>query len=98
MLNLELLKLRDKLVVTRDGQEHIMEVYSLTAPGDMGRRFSAGPRVGAWIRPGGYSVNFDYETLKSGTHQVRALTDEDCEEFIADGSCIHSDCMGKAGM
>jgi hypothetical protein len=78
----------DKLAVTKDGRTNLMVVHSIMAPGWGGVRESAGPHVMAWIRPGGYGVGFDYSTTGL---DVRALTEDDCEEFIADGSCIHSD-------
>jgi hypothetical protein len=87
-LTTERVKVGDKLVVTRDGRTNLMEVYSIDPAGSMGRREPAGPRIGAWIRPGGYSVTFDYSTAGLA---VRLLGPEECEEFVADGSCIHSD-------
>jgi hypothetical protein len=91
MLNTTALKVGDKLVIERDGQEHVMEVYSISDPGTAGTAYYHGPHIGAWIRPGGYGVNFDYSHLRSGAVKARLLTDEDCAEFIANGSCIHSD-------
>ena len=88
-------KIGDKIVVTRDGRTNLMVVHHISPPMSMGRRESAGPSIGAWIRPGGYGLFFDYHT--EGV-DVRALGEDECEEFAADGSCIHSDCMGKAGM
>lgn len=84
----ERVKVGDKLVVTRDGRTNLMTVHHISPAGSMGRRESAGPSIGAWIRPGGYGLFFDYST--TGV-QVRALGPEECEEFVADGSCIHSD-------
>lgn len=86
--HLESLTIGAKLAVTRDGRTNLMSVWSISPAGSMGRRESAGPYIQAWIRPGGYGLGFDYST--TGV-QIRALTEQDCEEFIADGSCIHSD-------
>lgn len=96
-LNTYSLRIGDKLVVERDGQEHVMEVYMIHAPGTWGTSHAAGPHINAWIRPGGYAVGFDRTHLASGVVKVRRLTVDDCEEFIVNGSCIHSGCMGKAG-
>lgn len=87
-LTTERVKVGDKLVVTRDGRTNLMTVHHVSVPGSMGRRESAGPYISAWIRPGGYGMGFDYSTTGL---QVRALGPEECEEFVADGSCIHSD-------
>jgi hypothetical protein len=87
-MNLESLKLGDKLVVTRDGRTSIMTVWHISPPMSGGRRESAGPMIHAQIRPGGWGVTIDYSTFSI---QARRLTDDDCEEFIVDGSCIHSD-------
>lgn len=85
------LKPGDKLVVIDDrGTERVMEVAWVDSPGSTGRAASAGPRIGAHIRPGGYSISFDYTTPAS-ILTVRRLTAEDCEAFIADGTCIHSE-------
>lgn len=84
----ERLKIGDKLVVTRDGRTNLMEVWHISPPMSGGRRESAGPMIHAHIRPGGWGVTFDYSTH---IVQVRALGPEECEEFVADGSCIHSD-------
>lgn len=40
-----------------------MTVSRLEAAGSAGRRVSAGPAVSAHIRPGGYAVTFDADTL-----------------------------------
>ena len=84
----ERLKIGDKLVVTRDGRTNLMTVHTILPKGWGGVRESAGPHILAWIRPGGYGVGFDYSTTGL---EVRALGPEECEEFVADGSCIHSD-------
>lgn len=86
-LTTERVKVGDKLVVTRDGRTNLMTVWHVDPPGTGMRRESAGPLVHAWIRLGGYGLAFDYST--QGV-QVRALGEEECEEFVADGSCIHS--------
>lgn len=91
MMNTLALAIGDKLVIERDGQEHVMEVYMIHPAGTWGTSHADGPHINAWIRPGGYAVGFDYSHLRSGVVKARRLTEEDCEEFIANGSCIHSD-------
>lgn len=86
--HLESLRVGDKLAVTRDGRTNLMTIWSISPAGSGMRAHRHGPRVHAHIRPGGYGVDFDYSTTGLS---VRALGPDDCEEFIADGSCIHSD-------
>ena len=61
-VNIYKLKVGDKVVVTERGQTHTMTVHHISPAGSMGRRESAGPSIGAWIRPGGYGLFFDYST------------------------------------
>ncbi|ALY10629.1 hypothetical protein FDH86_gp094 [Arthrobacter phage Tank] len=96
-LNTYSLRIGDKLIVERDGQEHVMEVYMIHPPGTWGTSHAAGPHINCWIRPGGYAVGFDYTHLSSGVVKARRLTEDDCAELIENGSCIHSDCMRRAG-
>ena len=94
-VNIYRVEVGDKLVVTRDGRTNLMVVHTISPAMSAGRRESSGPRIHAWIRPGGYGIAFDYST--QGV-DVRALGEDECESFVADGTCIHSDCTGKAGM
>lgn len=87
-LTTERLKIGDKLVVTRDGRTNLMTVWHISPAGSGMTRESAGPHIHAQIRPGGFGVTFDYSTTGL---TVRQLGEEECEEFVADGSCIHSD-------
>jgi hypothetical protein len=79
----------DELSVTYDGQTNHMIVHRILDPGTMARRISAGPRIMCHIRPGGYAVSFDYDTLFAGIVEVAPATT--CREFLDNGSCIHSD-------
>ena len=87
-VNTSRVKVGDKLVVTRDGRTNLMEVWSISAAGTGARAERHGPMIHAWIRPGGYGVAFDYSTIG---YDIRVLGEGECEQFVADGSCIHSD-------
>lgn len=87
-VNTHRVKVGDKLVVTRDGRTNLMTVWLISPGGEAGRAERHGRRIHAQIRPGGYGVAFDYSTTGL---DVRALGEEECEQFVADGSCIHSD-------
>jgi len=87
--HIEAFRVGDELTVTYDGQESHMVIYAIHPPGTMARRVSAGPRIMCHIRPGGYAVGFDYDTLANGIVSVAPATT--CREFLDNGSCIHSD-------
>lgn len=56
------LEVGDVIVVTSDGREYTMTVTHISPPMSAGRAASAGPRVTASLRPGGWSVDFDDHT------------------------------------
>ncbi|MFZ2176587.1 MAG: hypothetical protein WAW17_21610 [Rhodococcus sp. (in: high G+C Gram-positive bacteria)] len=58
--NVHAAKVGDQVRVTEPGREPLaMTVWLITPAGSDGRAYSAGPKIHAHIRPGGYAITFD---------------------------------------
>lgn len=62
----------DIISVTVDGRDYQMTVWRIEPAGTAGTRYSDGPHIAAWIRPGGYGINFDYSNI--GRYAPKLLT------------------------
>ena len=95
-------KIGDRITVTRDGRTHDMTVWTVTAAGSGGRAYGAGPRVHAWIRPGGYGDVFDARDVAAGTVQVEPApipdTGESCNCRNQSGLCSYCAARALAAM
>lgn len=67
----------DHIAITQDGTERVFEVTHRSAPGSLGRAWSAGPEITAKLTGGkGYSVSFDNHVTKTW----RKLTSEELKK------------------
>lgn len=73
------LSVGDVIVLNSSGKDLTMTVWRIESPGSSGRAESAGPRVMAQIRPGGYGIGFDDRSGQTW----RKATDEEEQAYRA---------------
>lgn len=62
----------DEIILEEPGRPPLrLTVWSISSPDADLRAHSAGPRISAWIRPGGYGISFDAHSHQAA--HVRAV-------------------------